>query len=98
MGGNFCKQQIAPLAGAAVHDLAPAPRQALADARNVGDLARGVAQDVLDALGVALDGRGAVAVAANAEGILAGDLHQIGRLPQHARDFLVLQAGPSIQL
>ena len=65
-------------------------RQALADAGNIGDLARRIAQDIGDALGMAFDGRGAVAVAADAEGILAGDLHQIGRLPQHARDFLVL--------
>ena len=43
--------------------------------------------------GIALDGRGAVAIAADAEPVLAGDLHQVGGLPEQPRDFLVLQPG-----
>ena len=48
--------------------------------------------------GIAFHGGRAVAIAANAEAVLAGDLHQIGGFPEHARDFLVLQTGSSIQL
>src|SRR5665811_2468898 len=35
----------------------------------------------------------AVAIAANAERVFGGDLHEIGGLPEHARDVLVLQTG-----
>src|SRR5689334_23063044 len=43
-----------------------------------------------------LDSRGAIAIAANAEGVLARDLHQVGSLREDARDFFIFQ-GPSIQ-
>src|SRR5207302_2656535 len=57
---------------------------------NFGDLAVGIAQDIDDALRIALDGGGAVTVAADAERILTRDLHQIGGLPEHARNLFVL--------
>ena len=97
-GGNFCHQQVAALAGAAFGDFGQHLGQSFADAGNVGDLAFGVAQDIDDTLRVAFDGSGAVAIAANAEAIFGGDLHQIGGFPEDARDFLVLQTGSSIQL
>ena len=56
-------------------------------------LRAGSREDVGDALGVAFDGGGAVAIAANAEAVLARDLHEVGGFPEHARDFLVLQIG-----
>ena len=97
-GRKFLQQQIAALAGAMVDDFADDGGQSFADAGNVGDFAGRVAEDAGDAFGVALNGGGAVAVAANTKGILGGDLHQVGRLPQYARDFLVLQTGPRSQL
>ena len=89
-GRELCEQHVAPLAGAALDDFREHGGEAFADAGNVGDLALGVAQDVGDALGIAFDGGGAVAVAADAEAVFAGDLHQIGGFPEHARDFFVL--------
>src|ERR1019366_7112118 len=92
-GREFCEQQVAALAGAAFFDFRQHVGEALADSRNVGDLALGVAQDIHDALRVAFHGGSAVAIAANAERIFASDLHQIGGFPEHARDFLILQTG-----
>src|SRR5665811_1562863 len=40
---------------------------------------------------VAFHGGSAVAIAANSERVFGGDLHEIGGLPEHARDVLVLQ-------
>ena len=97
-GREFRQQQVAALAGAAFGDLGQHLGQAFADAGNVGDLAVGVAQDIGDTLRVAFHGGGAVAIAANAEAIFGGDLHQIGGFPEDARDFLVLQTDSSIQL
>ena len=56
-------------------------------------LRSGSLQDIDDALRIAFHGSGAVAIAANAEPVFGGDLHQIGGLPEQARDFLVLQTG-----
>ena len=80
-GWKLLQQQVAPLAGAAFDDLGEHDGEPFADAGDVGDFAFGVAQNVRDALGVAFDGGGAVAVAADAEAVFAGDLHQVGRLP-----------------
>src|SRR5262249_33797943 len=82
---------IAPLAGAALHDVLKHSGQALADAGDLGQFAFGIAKDILDALGVALHGSGAVAIAADTEAVFARDLHQIGRFVQQSRDFFVLQ-------
>src|ERR1039457_4233588 len=92
-GREFCEQQVAALAGTAFGDFGEHHGEALADSRNVGDLALRVAQDIGDAFRVAFHGGSAVAIAANAKRIFGGDLHQIGGFPQHARDFLVLQTG-----
>ena len=72
--------------------------QPFADAGNVGNLACGIAQDFDNAFRIALDGRGPVAVTADAETVFGGDFHQIGSLPEEARDFFVLQTDSSIQL
>ena len=64
---KFFKQQVAPLARAALHNFGQHLRQSFADARNVGDLALRVAQNIFDALGMPFDRGGAVAVAADAE-------------------------------
>ena len=61
-------------------------------------LRSGLPEDVFDALGMALDGGGAVAVAADAERILAGDLHQVGGFPEDARDLLVLHPSSILAL
>ena len=46
----------------------------------------------VDALGMAFHSGGAVAIAADAEAILAGDLHQVGGFVKDARDFFVFHA------
>ncbi len=98
-GREFLQQQIAALAGAMIDDLVQHHRQPFADARDVGDFAGRVGEDIGDTLRIAFHRGGAVAIAADAKPILGGDLHQVRRLPQHARDFLVLQfRPPSIQL
>lgn len=85
------QQLVAAFAGGARGDLLQHGRQAFADTGDVRNLAFGVTQNVDDALGIAFDGRSPVAVAADAERVVAGDLHQIGRLPQEARDFAIFQ-------
>ena len=92
-GRESSEQQIAPLAASARHDFPQREGQPLADAGNGGDRARGVVEDVHDALRISLDGGRAVAIAADAERVLGGDLHQIGGFLEDARDFLVFQAG-----
>ena len=66
--------------------------QAFADAGNFGDFALGVREDLVDALGIAFDGRCAVAIAADAEAIFAGDLHQVGGFGEHPRKFTIFHA------
>ena len=90
-GRKLLQQLVAPLVGASLDDLGDHQREAFADAWHLGDLAGGVAEDVDDALGQALDGRRAVAVAADAEAVVPVDLHQVGGFPENARDFLVFQ-------
>ena len=91
-GGELLQQLIAPLAGAAREDLADGPGQTFADAGDLRDLAGGIPQHILHAFGVAFNGAGAVAVTADAEGVLAGDFHEIGRLPEHARYLFVFHS------
>ena len=66
--------------------------EAFADAGHIGDLAFGIVQDVGDAFRITFDGGRAVAVAADAEAVFAGDLHQIGGFIQQACEFAVLQS------
>ena len=71
---------------------------AFADAGNVGDLLLGVFEDRRHRLGIAFDHRRGVAIAADAEAILAGDLHQVGGFGKQAGDlaifhYLILAAG-----
>ncbi len=89
-GRKFLEQRIAALARAAFHDIRDDSREAFPDARNVRNLAVRIAQNIVNALGITFDSRRAVAIAADAEGILPGDLHQVSRLPQHARNFAIL--------
>ena len=53
------------------------------------DFAVGILQDVFYALRVAFDGGGAVAVAANAEPVLARDFHQVGGFIQSAGEVFI---------
>ena len=55
-------------------------------------LRSGFAQDIVDALRIAFDGRGGVAIAADAEAVLGGDLHQVGGFGEQARDFTIFHA------
>ena len=61
----------------------------LADAGN-GEHLLGLADDVFDLLGVILDGLRGVAVGANAEGVLAVDLEQVGGFVKNIRESLVI--------
>ena len=92
-GRKLLQQHIAAFAGAVIDDLGEHRREPFPDARDVGDLAGGIAQDIGDTFGVAFNRGGAVAVASNAERVFARDLHQIGRFRQYPRDFLVFQKG-----
>ena len=89
--GEPLQQRVAHLATGALRDLLQHERQALADAGNVGDLPFGVRQNIGYALGIAFDGRRAVAVAADPEAILTGDLHEVGGLIQYTCEVSVLQ-------
>ena len=84
------EQFVAAVAGAALEDLAEHGGEALANARNLRDLPRRIPQNLGDALRVALHGGGAVAVTADAEAVVARDLHQVGGFPEDAGDLLVL--------
>jgi hypothetical protein len=88
---EFLEQLVAPLVGSPLDDLGDNHGQAFADALDLGDLAVGIAEDVDDAFGEAFDGGGAVAIAADAEAVVPIDLHEVGSLPEDARDFLILQ-------
>ena len=89
---ELLQQQIAALAGTGRHDLFQHERQPLPMPGISVTLRSGIFEDVFDPLGMAFDSGGAVAIAADAERIFAGDLHQIGGLPEDAGDLLVLQA------
>ena len=88
---ELLQQGIAPLAGAARDEILQRQGQAFADSGDIGDLAGGVFEDVGDALGIAFDGGRTVAIAAYAEGIFTGDLHEIGGFRKQASNLFVLQ-------
>ncbi len=64
----------------------------LSDAGNFGRLALGIANDIGDFFGIRFNRGGGVAVAANAEAIFPGDLHQVRRLAQEPRNLTILHA------
>ena len=90
-GRELLQQQVAPFAGAVVDDLRqhtarPLPMPGMSvtlrsESRRMSAMRSGIA----------FDSGGAIAIAANAKRVFGGDLHQIGRLPKYARDFLILQ-------
>src|SRR3954470_23512465 len=95
-GGREPRQQyFAPLAGASVDQFGEDMRQTLADPGNVGDLARGVAQDIDNPLRETLYRGRAASITADAETVFARNLHEVSGLPQQSRDFLILQTGSS---
>lgn len=77
-GGVAGEQLVAAFEGAPGGDFLEDGGQALPDAGDIGDLAVRVFQDVLNAFGIAIDDRGPVAIAADAEAILARDFHEVG--------------------
>ena len=94
-GRKLRQQRVALFERAALGEFLEHARDAFADARNLGDLALGIAQDVVDALGIAFDGRSGVAIAADAKAVFAGDLHQVGGLGEHPREFTIFHAVPA---
>ena len=92
-GGNFCEQFVAALAGAALDDFGDDVRETLADPGDIGDFAGGVGEDVDDALGDSLRWQSRRCDSCECGTVFAGDLHEVGSFPEHARDFLVLQIG-----
>src|SRR5207302_1044847 len=82
----------------ALDQLLECEREPLSDAWNLRDRSRGIAHKIRDAFGISFDGGAAVAIAADAEAVLAGDLHEVGGLPEQARDFFVLQPDSLVQL
>ena len=88
--GIFFEHLVAALEAAALLDLLKHGGDAFADAGNIGDLALGIFEDRRDRFGMSFDHARGVAIAADAKGILAGDLHQVGGFIQQAerwRDF-----------
>jgi hypothetical protein len=75
--GKLLEQQVALLERSVPRDLFERAGNAFADAGNIRDFALRVAQDIFNALGIAFDGGRRVAVAADAEAVLGGDLHQV---------------------
>jgi len=88
---KFQQQLVALLAGLPLDNFADDEREPLPDTRDFGDLARRIAHDIGDALGESFDRGGAIPIAANPEPVLARNLHEIGGLPEDARNFFVLQ-------
>ena len=86
------QQLVAFVERPALADLLQHRGQTLADAGHIGHLARRVCKDVFYALGIPFDRRRAVAIAADAKAVLAGDLHQIAGFRQDAREVSVFQA------
>src|SRR5262249_15848011 len=68
------------------------------DAGHVGDLDVRLADHRNNVVRIAFDSRGGIAIAANAESVLAGDFHQVGGFRQHAGDFAVLHSLPIFAL
>src|SRR6516162_7645273 len=68
---------------------------AFTDPGNIGDLALRISQDVVDPLRVALDDSSGVAIAPDAEAILARDLHQVGGFIEQAGELPVLHRSSS---
>ena len=83
--GIFFEHLVAPLEAAALLDLGKNGRDAFADAGDVGDFALGVFKNRRDLFGMPFDHAGGVAVAADAERILAGDFHQVGGFVEEVR-------------
>src|SRR6266699_728849 len=89
-GGRILLQPvIAALAGTSLDDVGEHGGEALSDTCDFGNLAGGVFHNVVHALRVAFDCAGAVAVAADAEAVLARDLHEIGGFVQGTGDLFV---------
>ena len=77
-GRVFEQQDVAALTGSALDNLGQHSGQSLADTRDVGDLPFRIFHDIGDAFRIALDGGGPIAIAPDAERILAGDFHEVG--------------------
>ena len=97
-GRELRQQRVALFERAALGELLEHAGDAFADARNFGDFALGVGKNVVDALGIAFDGRSGVAIGADAKAVFAGNLHQVRGLGEHAREFTIFHVGPGLTI
>jgi len=89
-GRIFEQPEITPLAGSTLENFPDYDRQPFSNPRNIGDLAIRIPHDIFNPLRISLDRGGAIPVAADAEGVFARDLHQIGGFVEAAGDFSIL--------
>src|SRR5260370_31052999 len=89
-GRIFQQQSLAPLTRSTLENFSQHKRQSFADSGNFGNFALGIFQDVGDAFGETLDSGGPIAVAANAEGVLTRDFHEVGGFEEAAGNVFVL--------
>ena len=89
-GGVAFEEFVATVKGAAGFDFFDDAGDAFADAGDIGELTGGVGAEGGEAFAVAFDDSGGVAVAANAEAVFGGDLHQVGGFAEELGDLNIL--------
>ena len=86
------EQMIALLKCSALADFLENRRDAFTNAGDIGDLAFGIAQDIVNAFRIAFYGGRGVAIAADAKAILGANFHQVGYFGKQPRDFTIFHA------
>ena len=91
-GRELRQQRVALFKRAALGEFGEHAGDAFADAGNFGDLALGVGENIVDALGKAFDGGSGVAIGADAKAVFARNLHQVRGFGEHAREFTIFHS------
>src|SRR5579872_2682547 len=90
----YFKHLITTLEAAALLNFLQRRCDSLANSWDIGDFLLGILEDCRDSFRITLDRRRRVAITADAKPVLAGNFHQVGGFPEHARDFTIFHYEP----